>query len=518
MKRIESFKSFSEIKTQLREEAKQKEMASKREASTAAFNELLSKYGAASVKDLNEDDMASFMEELREGNAFSAARAKAIADGKKEFTVDGETYPVEDVDAEDKENAEEFVEESAVNEARIQIDVIDPTNKYLINTVKKLGLGMNIITWNGPGGGNPEVEFTGKRKDIDTLLDKHFGSKRDFEDFIEESVVNESEAENILQDLLDERGGDMGELHGMSMEDALDTVETYGHKGSKAKKIAKELFSMCNESVEAVNEGTRGQVGIIDKNGNIQSIYTHYDSYPEYVLPVLKKYYKDAKSVEKIVAKGDSRGIDKPTDMEFYGDNRPNSTGKIGNIDKYIKDIRDNGGAEYLYLYDETDKTWYMANVRSDSRSKELVPAFESVNLNENYEVIYSDGVSAMKKFRSEAKALDFMKKTIASNKKLRDIAVYRPGMYSTTQTELVVSFWGNGSYLDNVSKKDPKLAAKKLEESANEEVEVDINFETVEERNAFIFAAAKAKKEGKKRFTFNGKTFPVTLKVDLLK
>lgn len=382
MKRIESFKSFSEIKTQLREEAKQKEMASKREASTAAFNELLSKYGAASVKDLNEDDMAAFMEELREGNAFSAARAKAIAAGKKEFTVDGETYPVEDVDAEDKENAEEFVE----------------------------------------------------------------------------------------------------------------------------------------ESVEAVNEGTRGQVGIIDKNGNIESIYTHYDSYPENVLPVLKKYYKDAKSVEKIVAKGDSRGIDKPTDMEFYGDNRPNSTGKIGNIDKYIKDIRDNGGAEYLYLYDETDKMWYMANVRSDSRNKDLVPAFESVNLNENYEVIYSDGVSHLNRFRSEAQAIDFMKKEIASNKKLKDIAVYKPGMHSTAQTELVVKFWGDGSYLDNVAKKDKNLAGKKLEESANEEVDVDVNFETVEERNAFIFAAAKAKKEGKKRFTFNGKTFPVTLKVDLLK
>ena len=67
---------------------------------------------------------------------------------------------------------------------------------------------------------------------------KHFG--------ISESVVNESEAENILQDLLDERGGDMGELYGMGMEDALDTVETYGHKGSKAKKIAQELHSLCN--------------------------------------------------------------------------------------------------------------------------------------------------------------------------------------------------------------------------------------------------------------------------------
>jgi len=51
-------------------------------------------------------------EDVEEGNAFGAARAKAIADGEKEFTVDGETYKVEDVDAEDKENAEEFVEET----------------------------------------------------------------------------------------------------------------------------------------------------------------------------------------------------------------------------------------------------------------------------------------------------------------------------------------------------------------------------------------------------------------------
>jgi len=73
---------------------------------------------------------------------------------------------------------------------------------------------------------------------------------------VEESVVNESEAENILNDLLDERGGDMGELYGMEMEDALDTVEAYGHKGSKAKKIAQELFALTNESNKnSIQEG-----------------------------------------------------------------------------------------------------------------------------------------------------------------------------------------------------------------------------------------------------------------------
>lgn len=54
--------------------------------------------------------------EVTEGNAFGAARAEAIAKGEKEFTVDGETYPVEDVDQEDKENAEEFANEGKLNE------------------------------------------------------------------------------------------------------------------------------------------------------------------------------------------------------------------------------------------------------------------------------------------------------------------------------------------------------------------------------------------------------------------
>ena len=50
-----------------------------------------------------------------------------------------------------------------------------------------------------------------------------------------------------------------------------------------------------SESVTLIEEGTRGQFGKIDKKGNIESIYTHYDSYPENVLPFLKKGYKGGK-------------------------------------------------------------------------------------------------------------------------------------------------------------------------------------------------------------------------------
>ena len=103
------------------------------------------------------------------------------------------------------------------------------------------------------------------------------------------------------------------------------------------------------------------------------------------------------------------------------------------------------------------------------------IKKFESV-VTENYEVIYSDRISQMKKFRREAQAIDFMKKEIASNKKLKNIAVYKPGMHSTTQTELVVKFWGDGSYLDNVSKRDKDLAAKKLEENTNKDMKNEVN------------------------------------------
>ena len=53
-------------------------------------------------------------EEVEEGNAFGAARAEAIAKGEDKFKVGEEEYPVEDVGADDKKNAEEYAEEEGI--------------------------------------------------------------------------------------------------------------------------------------------------------------------------------------------------------------------------------------------------------------------------------------------------------------------------------------------------------------------------------------------------------------------
>ena len=151
--------------------------------------------------------------------------------------------------------------------------------------------------------------------------------------------------------------------------------------------------------------------------------------------------------------------------LELY----PNAEFFIGKSDHFFGELDDN--LFFKAYYTKAQKEFEIKSVYSEKGSNYVHLYNESI-VNENYEVIFSDGMSQMKKFRNERQALDFMKKTIASNKKLRDIAVYKPGMHSTTQTELVVKFWGDGSYLDNVSKRDKDLAAKKLEESVvNEDV-----------------------------------------------
>ena len=100
MKRMgESFKVFE--KTLKEVDTLQQRL----ESSYDEIGEVLGKY--YEISELNETD-----DEIEEGNEFGAARAKAIANGDSEFEVDGKTYPVKDVDKDDKENAKDFANES----------------------------------------------------------------------------------------------------------------------------------------------------------------------------------------------------------------------------------------------------------------------------------------------------------------------------------------------------------------------------------------------------------------------
>lgn len=50
---------------------------------------------------------------------------------------------------------------------------------------------------------------------------------------------------------------------------------------------------------------TRCLIGKKEKDGKIKAIYCHFDGYHEYVGKILKDYYKDETTVDKLLALGD---------------------------------------------------------------------------------------------------------------------------------------------------------------------------------------------------------------------
>ena len=127
-------------------------------------------------------------------------------------------------------------------------------------------------------------------------------------------------------------------------------------------------------------EGTRSQVGKIDKNGKITSVYVHYDGYPEHMVPTVKNY--DKKGVDELIKLGASgisfldKKIGKKQDFNnpergttlFYGRDRGENNDmtttwkNAADVKGYFKQVANDGGAEYVYLYDERDGKWYMGD------------------------------------------------------------------------------------------------------------------------------------------------------------
>ena len=150
----------------------------------------------------------------------------------------------------------------------------------------------------------------------------------------------------------------------------------------RGKFFAKLGASEVSESLAIIEEGTRSQVGKIKKNGKITSVYMHYDGYPDHMLPTIKKGYKDGKAVDVLLKKGGGSGLETdPSKINFYGD-KATLAGDIKHLSKYISHADYNGGAEFIYLFDERDGEWYMVDVYGN---QELVPAFESLFINEAF-------------------------------------------------------------------------------------------------------------------------------------
>jgi len=224
--------------------------------------------------------------EVTEGNAFGAARAKAIADGKKEFEVEGKTYKVEDVSKDDKENAKEFVAEgeSGVKSATILSNqildfleankVIKPNDaqkihKHLINFLEKTVSEGNTVTFALDDG-----DLDGKTFKVEGTIyeGKGFKNTKDFEKFLEEiDAMGESSIRKIMgKEYIDTPGNYKEEV-----ED-YDGVEDYMQSNMGTEEfnsLADWWITNVKESV--VNEaGAKGDIKVGDIVGNtVQGFY-----------------------------------------------------------------------------------------------------------------------------------------------------------------------------------------------------------------------------------------------------
>ena len=123
---------------------------------------------------------------------------------------------------------------------------------------------------------------------------------------------------------------------------------------------------------------------------------------------------------------------------------------------------------KFLYEVRRDELLPFITNMTSYDDSIKILKnkgIVKEAEITENYEVHYSDGIRQAKKFSDLQKAMQFAKNLISTNDKLQHVDIFKAGnnFNSTADTNAVVAWWGDKSYMDNASKKDPALAAKKI-------------------------------------------------------
>ncbi len=138
---------------------------------------------------------------------------------------------------------------------------------------------------------------------------------------------------------------------------------------------------------------TRSEIGTLNDDGTITSIYCHWDGYPEYNGVILFKYYTDEKIVRELIKNGDLSSLheniepDKNSEHSFdnpqenvciyYHRDRGEewthtSYRTYSNIKEWKKVVKE-GWQEYLYLF--INGKWYFSSTYNKIKLKDLKKA-----------------------------------------------------------------------------------------------------------------------------------------------
>ncbi len=151
----------------------------------------------------------------------------------------------------------------SIHEATVVMDAIDPKSRTLKKLLKKYNVKMKILTMNGPGGGNPEVEMTGSREDLQAILaDPNGWDDPELGEYIEEKI---SENFKILKDkwpYIEVKS--KGKKYEIEFDD-YDVIDDHGNEG-------KDLYFMGTDQ-----NGDMWEIDVYaDYRDEVQDI--HYDT------------------------------------------------------------------------------------------------------------------------------------------------------------------------------------------------------------------------------------------------
>ena len=107
---------------------------------------------------------------------------------------------------------------------------------------------------------------------------------------------------------------------------------------------------------------TRSRIGLQLADGNILSVYHHWDGYPEWLGVTLNKKFNTRDKVAELIDGGDISSCDSDSDwnlnkvenhVQYYNDRGENTEPRLdANFDEYVKN-----GEEYAYVF-TLDHVW----------------------------------------------------------------------------------------------------------------------------------------------------------------
>ena len=227
---------------------------------------------------------------------------------------------------------------------------------------------------NAPDLGSPEYKDWTEKNTIYTKdFNAGFNRKNERDDLFDK--VSIEVAQKSGHDGGQILAGYLVKLRKDGKEDLANRIQKSFEDAEKSMGEGKlSITSLVKESIfikNSINEGTRSQVGIIDRSGKIASAYVHYDGYPSNMKPGLKKHMKNEKDVLKLIKMGGARGIFDDKEIEYYKSGKP-TKGNMKDFGGYVDAADRNGMAEYVYLYNMKDKKWYFADVYGKKELKKL--------------------------------------------------------------------------------------------------------------------------------------------------